>query len=168
MSKISKNKLFIELINNQIDAKYKKLDVKSLQRISRNIDKSIFKDECVIWNGYITYIKDTDVHYINFFYNKKKHALHRLLYLNFIGHINDNEYIKYKCDNKGKCCNINHFYKIKSRKKRNSENDLENNNLENNNLENNNLENNNLEKKNIENNNLIQTVKEKDKLIIIF
>ena len=163
MSKISKNKLFIELINNQIDAKYKKLDVKSLQRISRNIDKSIFKDECVIWNGYITYIKDTDVHYINFFYNKKKHALHRLLYLNFIGHINDNEYIKYKCDNKGKCCNINHFYKIKSRKKRNSENDLENNNLENNNLENNNLE-----KKNIENNNLIQTVKEKDKLIIIF
>ena len=43
MSKISKNKIFIELVNNQIDTKYKKLDVKSLQRISRNIDKSIFK-----------------------------------------------------------------------------------------------------------------------------
>ena len=174
MSKISKNKIFIELVNNQIDTKYKKLDVKSLQRISRNIDKSIFKDECVIWNGYITYIKDTDVHYINFFYNKKKHALHRLLYLNFVGHIEDSEYIKYKCNNKGKCCNINHFYKIKSRKKRNLENNnlennnLENNNLENNNLENDNLENNNLEKKNIENNSLIQTVKQKEKLIIIF
>ena len=119
MSKVSKNKLFIELVNNQIDAKNKKLDVKSLQRISRNIDKSIFGNECVIWKGYITYIKETDVHYINFFYNKKKHALHRLLYLNFIDDINDNEYIKYKCNNKGKCCNINHFYKINSKKKNN-------------------------------------------------
>ena len=69
MGKISKNKILVELINNQIsdiDNK-KKLDVKSLQRLSRNIDGSIFGDKCVIWQGYITYIESTNVHYINFF-----------------------------------------------------------------------------------------------------
>ena len=50
--------------------------------------------------------------YINFYFNGKKHALHRLLYINYIGELLDSEYIKFKCSNKGKCCNINHFYKI--------------------------------------------------------
>jgi len=31
--------------------------------------------------------------------------------LNYIGELADSEYIKFKCPNKGKCCNINHFYK---------------------------------------------------------
>ena len=34
------------------------------------------------------------------------------MYQNFIGELLDSEYIKFKCPNKGKCCNINHFYKI--------------------------------------------------------
>ena len=38
-------------------------------------------------------------------------ALHRLLYANFVGNINDNEYLKFSCDNRGKCCNINHLVK---------------------------------------------------------
>jgi len=119
MGKISKNKILVELINNQIDDvdNEKKLDVKSLQRISRNVEDSLFGDKCVFWQGYITYIQSTDVHYINFFFNGKKHALHRLLYLNFIGNLEKNEYLKYKCDNKGKCCNINHILKINSKKK---------------------------------------------------
>ena len=50
--------------------------------------------------------------YINFYYSGKKYALHRLLYNNFIGILSDSEYIKFKCANKGICCNINHFYKI--------------------------------------------------------
>ena len=163
MSKNSKNKLFIELVNRQIDPENKKLDVKSLQRISRNIDKSIFGSECVIWKGYITYIKGTDVFYINFFFNKKKHALHRLLYLNFVGDIQDNEYIKYSCENKGKCCNVNHFYKINQKKEQNVK-DYEY-------LKNKDLElNNTIKKKNIieSTNNEIQTVKKDNKLIIIF
>ena len=49
-------------------------------------------------------------------FNKKKHALHRLLYLNYIGEVKPNEYLKYKCENKGKCCNINHIYKINNKK----------------------------------------------------
>ena len=163
MSKSSKNKLFIELVNRQIETEIKKLDVKSLQRISRNIDKSIFGSECVIWKGYITYIKGTDVHYINFFFNKKKHALHRLLYLNFVGPIDDNEYIKYSCDNKGKCCNVNHFYKINQKKE---ENIKEYEYLKSKKAE----SKNNIIKKNIieSKNNDIQTVKKDNKLIIIF
>jgi hypothetical protein len=118
MGKISKNKILVELINNQIDNidNKKKLDIRSLQRISRNIDDSIFGDKCVIWQGYITYIESTNVHYVNFFFDGKKHALHRLLYLNFIGDVKANEYLKYNCANKGKCCNINHIYKINSKK----------------------------------------------------
>ena len=118
MGKISKNKILVELINNQLDdiENKKRLDVKSLQRISRNIEGSLFGDECIIWQGYITYIESTNVHYVNFFFNGKKHALHRLLYLNFIGEVKSNEYLKYSCPNKGKCCNINHIYKINSKK----------------------------------------------------
>ncbi len=118
MGKISKNKILVEMINNQLEDidNTKRLDVKSLQRISRNIDGSIFGDECILWQGYITYIESTNVHYINFFFNGKKHAIHRLLYLNFIGEVNANEYLKYSCPNKGKCCNINHIYKINSKK----------------------------------------------------
>ena len=69
MGKISKNKILVELINNQNDDidNDKKLDVKSLQRISRNVEDSLFGDKCVFWQGYITYIQSTDVHYINFF-----------------------------------------------------------------------------------------------------
>ena len=153
MSKSSKNKLFIELVNRQIETEIKKLDVKSLQRISRNVENSLFSNECVFWQGYITYIQSTDVHYINFFFNGKKHALHRLLYLNFIGDLKKNEYLKYKCDNKGKCCNINHILKINSKKKS--------------------LEKDENEKKiNINNNKntieLISDNKKNDKLIIIF
>lgn len=111
---ISKNKLLVELINNQLDTEDElKLDNKSLNRISRNIDKSIFGDECVFWKGYITYIASTDINYINFFYKGNKYALHRILYKNFIGELDKSEYIKYTCNNKGKCCNINHFKKIK-------------------------------------------------------
>ena len=118
MGKISKNKILVELINNQLDdvENKKKLDVKSLQRISRNIEGSLFGDACILWQGYVTYIESTNVHYINFFFNGKKHALHRLLYLNFIGDVKSNEYLKYSCPNKGKCCNINHIYKINSKK----------------------------------------------------
>ena len=79
-----------------------------------NLSKN--SNDCALWNGYITSIKNDSNDknfYINFYYNGKKYALHRLLYINFIGLLDDNEYIKFRCINKGKCCNINHFYKIR-------------------------------------------------------
>ena len=156
MGKISKNKILVELINNQIDNidNDKKLDVKSLQRISRNVENSLFSDSCVFWQGYITYIQKTDVHYINFFFNGKKHALHRLLYLNFIGDLKKNEYLKYKCDNKGKCCNINHILKINSKKKSLEKDEI--------------IKKDNIQSKNKNSIELISDNQNSDKLIIIF
>ena len=91
----------------------KKLTYSDIKRISKFIGSSIFdENECSIWNGYITneknQVKGT---YINFYFNQKKIALHRLLYLNFIGDILNTEYIKFSCVNKGKCCNIHHMQK---------------------------------------------------------
>jgi hypothetical protein len=91
----------------------KKLSYCDLKRVSKYLNSSIFKEECSIWTGYITVIKnDEKKSYINFYFNNKKYALHRILYINYIGELLDSEYIKFYCINKGKCCNINHFYKI--------------------------------------------------------
>ena len=68
-------------------------------------------NDCILWNGYITHNK---IDYINFYFRGKKCALHRLLYVNFKGKLNDNDYLEYICpdkSNKGRCCNINHIIK---------------------------------------------------------
>ena len=132
--KVSNDIIFTELIKNQHKNIYpdKKLLYSDLKRISKYLSKSIFDNNCSLWNGYITVIKnDPKKSYINFYFNGKKYALHRLLYTNYIGQLNESEYIKFNCPNKGVCCNINHFYKI------NRDNDLNkmNNNIE---LQNNN------------------------------
>jgi hypothetical protein len=104
--------ILLELIQNQLKTVQndKKLLYNDLKRISKYIKTSIFGDECSIWHGYITAIKHDDKNsYINFFFRKKKYALHRLLYINYIGELHDSEYLKFNCVNKGKCCNINHF-----------------------------------------------------------
>jgi len=108
------DKILIELIQNQIKTvtNDKKLLYNDLRRISKYLSKSIFCNECSLWNGYVTMIKnDKKKSYINFYFNGKKYSLHRLLYLNYIGNLDDSEYIKFSCENKGKCCTINHFYK---------------------------------------------------------
>ncbi len=74
-------------------------------------------NECILWKGYITHNK---IDYINFYFKGKKCALHRVLYINFIGKLKDNDYLEFICSdksNRGKCCNINHIIK-----KRNSKN----------------------------------------------
>jgi hypothetical protein len=141
---IKNNEILIELLEKQRkNIPYEvKLQYLDLKRISKYIYNSIFDDECCLWYGYITKTKNNS--YINFYYNKKKYTLQRLLYINYIGDLSNSEYIKFKCCNKGKCCNINHFYKI-------NENNADNN--TNNNIENNadNITNNNID--NITNNN---------------
>jgi len=90
----------------------KKLSFKDLNRISYNLNTSIFTNECSIWNGYITNINSKKKNcYISFFFKNKKVSLHRLLFANYVENINDNEYVKYICNNKGKCCTINHMKK---------------------------------------------------------
>jgi len=115
---VNNNILLKELINNQLKSTplNKKLTYSDFKRIIKYIDVSLFDDnKCCLWNGYITNSKPEKNYkgaYINFYFKKKKVALHRLLFINFKEHISDNDYIKYTCDNKGGCCNINHMVKF--------------------------------------------------------
>jgi len=135
----NKNNILFSLIKNQrsnipFD---KKLSYTDLKRISKYLNSSLFNnDECVLWSGYITTIKNDKLKsYINFYYNGKKFALHRLLYINYINDLHDSEYIKFNCINKGKCCNINHFYKVQHDKDENEPiNNNQNSNVEINNI----------------------------------
>lgn len=123
---IDNDVLLKELLKNQIQTVNitKKLSYNDIKRISKFIKTSIFCDNCSLWNGYITNEKNqTKGTYINFYYNKKKIALHRLLYVNFVGEIADNEYIKFSCNNKGKCCSIYHMNKYTYTTKENLEQD---------------------------------------------
>ena len=107
-----KNHILIELLNKQKNdiENNKKLNLNDITRICKKLNKSIFTNECSLWNGYITILKNNDK-YINFYFKKKKYALLRLLYQNFIEDLNKNEYITNTCDNKGICCCINHIIK---------------------------------------------------------
>jgi hypothetical protein len=99
-------------------AKAKKLEYADLKRICEYIKGNIFDEkECCLWHGYITNLeKETKGIYINFYFHGKKVALHRLLYINFIGILRDDEYIKFGCINRGKCCTISHLVKCKYNK----------------------------------------------------
>lgn len=132
----NQNIFFQELIKNQRKNLIleRKLKLSDLKRISSYLSTSIFEKKCTIWNGYITEFKNNS-YYINFYFNGKKQAIHRLLYYNFIDDIEDSEYLKYNCIDKGKCCCIFHFSKINHVEKYNnfsekldiSENTIENN-----------------------------------------
>jgi len=97
----------------------KKLKYNDLKRLCKYINGNIFDEtKCCIWNGYITNVNNESKGvYINFYFKGKKAALHRLLYINFVGELTDDEYLKFSCDNKGKCCNIAHLNKFKYTKK---------------------------------------------------
>lgn len=118
--KISKKKQMErerELKNKQLPniPSSKKLRPNDIHRIVQHTDNSIFDEEkCCLWTGYITNLKNKRKGtYINFYFrDKKKVALHRLLYANFKGEISNKDYIKYSCSNKGKCCNINHMVRF--------------------------------------------------------
>lgn len=92
----------------------KKLNYNELKRLSKYINTTIFDEtKCCMWNGYITNLNNPSKGvYINFYFRGKKPVLHRLLYANFVGQLNDDEYLKFICPNKGKCCNIKHLQKF--------------------------------------------------------
>ena len=112
----NKSNLFQELITKQRSEckDSRKLTLSDIKRISKNINQSIFDCSCCsLWNGYVTNkTQKTKTSYINFYFRHKKVALHRLLYENYVSDIPDNQYIKYSCDNKGVCCNLNHMYTL--------------------------------------------------------
>ena len=118
---VDNNTLLNELIMRQLKnvPQDKKLQYTDLKRICKYTKTSIFDpNNCSIWSGYVTNANNTTKGtYVNFYFRKKKAALHRLLYVNYIGELLEDEYLKFSCDNKGKCCNIEHLKKFKYQKK---------------------------------------------------
>lgn len=112
-----KEEILFKLVTKQLQNVEisKRLQYSDLKRITEYIDGDIFdENKCCIWNGYVTNVGTKNkINYINFYFRGKKIALHRLLYINFVGKLNDDEYIKYSCENKGKCCCVNHLEKCK-------------------------------------------------------
>ncbi len=114
----NKDLIYKELVENQLDYEGEdKLEKNDLLRISENVDNSLFGKECVLWTGYITNSNNNRAKYINFNFKNKKKALHRILFKNFVGKLEKNEYIKYTCNHKGYCCNINHIKKVGNSRK---------------------------------------------------
>lgn len=112
-NKINNDLILIELIKKQLKdiPSNKRLSYDDLKRISKFLPRTIFDNNCSLWSGNVTIIKnDKKNTYVNFYYAGKKHSIHRLLYHNFIGELTESDYIKFNCENKGRCCNINHFY----------------------------------------------------------
>lgn len=97
----------------------KKLRFSDLRRICKYISGNIFDEStCCLWSGYVTNLHHiTKGVYVNLYFKGKKTALHRLLYINFVGPLSDDEYLKFNCENKGKCCSVNHLKKFKYVKK---------------------------------------------------
>ncbi len=115
----TKNDILTEMIKNQrkLIPEEKKLYMQDMRRIVKFIPNSIFTDTCCCWQGYITNKNDKKKGtYINFYYKEKKRALHRLLFINFKDELKEDEYIRFKCPNKGTCCSVNCMYKIKINK----------------------------------------------------
>ena len=109
---LNNNNILEELINNQRKTVplEKRLTTNDMKRIAKNIKTSIFNNKCSLWKGFITN-KPNNKKYVNFYFRKKKIAINRLLYINYIGDLLPNEYLKYICNNQGCCCNINHIKK---------------------------------------------------------
>lgn len=121
----NKNSILENLTKNQIQniELKNKLNFLDLKRISSNINNDMFSEECCLWSGPI--ITTNGKKYISFFFNGKKISLNRLLYINYVGELKTNEYLKYSCDNNGICCNIKHIYKLnKTAKKDTNENKI--------------------------------------------
>jgi len=113
-NQLSKNQILINMIQSQRkDLPYKiRLDMDDINRIVHNINTNPFSDsECCLWTGYITTNEEAKTKYINFYFKHHKIALHRLLYVNYIGDLENNSYLKFTCKNKGICCNIKHIEK---------------------------------------------------------
>lgn len=110
-------RIFRELLTNQIPdvPSQWKLGINDIKRICDYIDTSIFDPEqCCIWTGYITNENNTNKGtYVNFYFKNKKIALHRLLYSNYVAPLDETDYLKFSCSNKGICCNVNHYEKYK-------------------------------------------------------
>lgn len=113
---MSKDKILASMIARQLKnvPSYLKLSIRDMNRICKFVDTNMFGDNCCFWTGHISNVHNASKGtYINFYFRGKKVALHRLLYSNFVSSLDSSEYLKFKCPNRGFCCNSNHYEKYK-------------------------------------------------------
>ena len=118
---MNNNILLNELFDNQlknIQNNYYRLDYDDLKRVLKYINGSIFDiDNCCLWNGFITNNKNTSVNpYIYFYFKNRKISIRRLLYINYKGSLDVDEYLIGNCINNTTCCNIHHMRKLRYKK----------------------------------------------------
>jgi hypothetical protein len=108
--------LFVNLLKKQLkDIKklgnYGKLSYEDVKRIDKYLKDNIFdSDECCIYRG------ELKKNYATISYKGKKVSVHRLLYHNYVNKIIESDYIVFKCQHRGICCNLKHFTMSKKRK----------------------------------------------------
>ena len=108
--------LFVSLLKNQRKkitklGNYGKLSFDDIKRIDKYLRDNIFdSDECCIYRG------ELKKNYATISYKGKKVSVHRLLYHNYIKDIIESDYIVFKCQHRGVCCNLKHFTMSKKRK----------------------------------------------------
>jgi hypothetical protein len=106
------NNIINEILEKQLDIidEKKKLTYKDILKILTKIDSESFindDNKCVLWCKTSNTIKiDND--------KKRRNIVQRILYQNFVNNdLERSEFIKYKCNNRQTCCNINHLYKTR-------------------------------------------------------
>ena len=117
----------IYLANKQLSIidNTKKLKYKDIKRIIKHCKTDIFSDKCCLWNGYIS-----NTTCIPFYLNNIRDNLHRLLYINFIGKLTMNDYLRITCETGRQCICLNHMKKFECIVKENNlPYNLENNNI---------------------------------------
>jgi len=102
------NDILIELLYFQIKniPNKDKLKYTDIVRIAKNITVRLMDKQCCIY-------KSPSKTYSSFYFNHKKTNLKRLIYMNFIGPLSPNEYVKTSCNNAKNCINMRHMHKYK-------------------------------------------------------
>ena len=89
----------------------RKLEESDFKKISKNLDNNIEFGgrECNLWKGVFCNKGKTDKGiYVNYYFQKKKNSLHRLLYENYINKLNYRDYLVHVF-NEPLCRNPNHI-----------------------------------------------------------
>ena len=112
----SSQTLFVNLIKKQRKnirrkGNYGKLSFQDIKRVDKYLKRNIFdSDDCCIYKG------ELKKNYATISFKGKKVSVHRLLYHNYISSITDGDYVSFSCNNRGICCNLQHFSMSKKKK----------------------------------------------------
>lgn len=110
-----------ELVRNQLQDvdPARKLSLCDIERLAKFSDGKSYFDplKCTPFQGYVNHNRPRDV-CIVFFHKRRKVALHRLLFENYVGPLNYFQYVRHTCGNRYSCVNVLHLKRIDYRNKK--------------------------------------------------